>query len=212
MLSPLRLDIAALTLGSPWLIDEAIVKSHARIDMTDDDDLLEVYLRAAIGWAESATQRVIYRRQCRWVLREFPYHHIGEIRLPCGLAQSVSSIAYVSGGQNFTLTGPSSGSPGGTDYQEDLNSESGGVLMPLRGNYWPNTDCDAVAPVTITFNAGWDADDVPAELQHAILFAVEDMYDSRGTGSVEPSVLSNGGSNLAVREALVSPYRLTRIY
>jgi uncharacterized phiE125 gp8 family phage protein len=210
MLSPLRLDIDALTLGSPWLIDEGIVKAHARIDAADDDDLLAIYLRAAIGWAESATNRVIFRRQCRWVLRDFPWER--EIRLPCGLARSVASIAYVTGGQTITLTGPSSGSPGGTDYQEDLNADSGGVLMPPQGGSWPNADCDAVAPVTITFTVGWDAANVPAELQHAILFAVDDMYDGRGTASADPAMLAAAGSTLAVREALISPWRLTRVY
>lgn len=211
MLSPLRLDVDPLVLGSPWLISESLVKAHSRIDTSDEDALLEVYLRAAIGWAESATNRVIYQRPCRWVLRDFPVWN-QEIRLPCGLAQSVESIVYYSSAQSHTLTGPSAGSPGGTDYQEDLNADSGGVLMPPQGGTWPCADYDAVAPVVINFTAGWAAADVPAELQHAILFAVEDMYDARSTGDVDPAMLSAVGSSLAVRETLISPWRLTRIY
>lgn len=204
---PIGIDIDALTLGSPWLIDRSIVKAHTRVDADDDDALLAVYLQAAIGWAESATQRVIYRRACRVMFSGFPLYD--PIRLPCGKTQSVTSIVYSSGGQNLTLTGPSSGSPAGTDYQEDLRADSGGILMPVQGAAWPDTDSDVPAPVTITFTAGWDAADVPMELQYAIIFAVADMYDARAPEGMD---LGNVGERLTARESLISAWRLTRVY
>jgi uncharacterized phiE125 gp8 family phage protein len=209
MLSPLRLSIDALS-TSPWLIDEDIVKAHTRIDASDDDALLDLYLRAAIQWAENATQRVIFSRTCRWVLRDFPCYR--EIRLPCGKTSAVAGISYVSGGQTYALTGPSAGSPAGTDYQEDLNADYGGVLMPPLGGSWPSADCDAVAPVTITFTAGWPAGAVPPELQHAILFAVDDYYEMRGSLSFDANIIGVTGQNLAIRDNLISAYRLTRLY
>jgi uncharacterized phiE125 gp8 family phage protein len=178
----------------------------------DDDKLLQVYIGAAVSWAEGATHRTIFQRSHRWVLRDFPDCRYSDIRLPRGKASSVSGITYVAGGQTVTLRGPSAGSPASADYQEDLTSDSGGVLMPPQGGTWPSVDYDAVAPVVVTFTAGWPPAAVPSELQHAILFAVEDMYDMRGQNDFDPSMVTAAGPKFSARESLISSYRLTRWY
>lgn len=212
MICPLRLDIAALgDDASPPFVDEALLKRHVRVSFVDDDDLIDVYLRAAIRWCENATQRTIFRRAHAWVLRDFNLEYPCDIRLPRGKAQSVTSIVYSSNGIPVTLTGPSS-SPAGADYQEDLRSEAGGVVMPVLGGSWPGIDHDAVSPVVINFVAGWASDDVPEDLIHAIMFAVDDAYDLRGTSDFNPALLIGSGPRLATREALISSYRLTRVY
>ena len=212
MLCPLRIDIDDLPESPVWLISKDLISRHGRIDASDDDPLLQAYLKAAIGWAENETHRTIFQRDHRWVLREFPVCGRMEILLPRGKTQSVSSVSYSVNGQTTVMTGPSAGSPGGTDYQEDLRGDGGGVLMPLRGASWPSVDCDVPAPVTITFSAGWASDDVPPEIVHAILFAVEDLYDIRGTGDFNAATLAASGPRFAAREALISGYRLSRWY
>ena len=211
MLSALRLDVDPFdNAGSPAPFDLDLQKLHSRIDSSDEDELLQVYIGAAVSWAEGAMHRTIFQRSHRWVLRDFPVCRYSDIRLPRGKASSVSGIAYVAGGQTVTLRGPSAGSPAAADYQEDLTSDSGGVLMPPQGGSWPSVDYDAVAPVVVTFTAGWPAAEVPAELKHAILFAVEDMFDLRGQGDFEPAMVAASGPRYSVREALISGYRLTR--
>lgn len=212
MLCPLRLKVDPIVMGSPWLISEGLIKQHSRIDDADSDDVLEVYLKAAILWAENTTHRTIFARAHQWVLRDFPHSHRMEIRLPRGKVQSVDGISYVSGGQVLNLAGPSAGSPGGSDYQEDLSGSDGGSLMPPQGGSWPSVDYDVPAPVTVSFTAGWLAGEVPADIVHAILFAVEDMFDVRGTPDFSPAMVSADGPRFATREALISPYRLTRWY
>jgi uncharacterized phiE125 gp8 family phage protein len=212
MLCPLRIDIDALPDTPGWLISKDLIALHGRIDASDDDSLLQAYLKAAIGWAENETHRTIFQCEHRWVLREFPVWDRMEILLPRGKTQSVSSISHVEGGETVILRGLSSGSPAGASYQEDLRGDGGGMLMPLRGTSWPTVDCDVPAPVTITFSAGWATDEVPAEVVHAILFAVEDLYDIRGTGDFNAAVLSASGPRFAAREALISGYRLSRWY
>lgn len=212
MLSPLRLDVDQLVIGSPWPISEALVKQHSRIDSADSDTVLELYLKAAIQWAENETHRTIFARENRWVLRDFPRDRGQAIRLPRGKTQSVASIEYSVNGSLQTLRGPSSGSPAGTDYLEDLRGEDGGTLMPPRGGCWPSADCDVPAPVTVTFQAGWAAADVPAEIVHAILFAVEDSYELRGMCDVDANVIGVTGQSLPVRTLLISGYRLSRWY
>ncbi len=200
-----RLEVAALTM-SPLPIDLSVIKSHCSIDGNDFDTLLETYLFAAINWAEGYTCRSIFSRTHTWVLKEFPIWDNQEIRLPRGKTQSVQNIQYVNGGSTTTITGPTSDTPG-TSYQEDLTGDNGGVVMPPQGNNWPSIDYDVPAPVKINFTAGWLSSEVPDQVIHSILFAIDDMFEMRGAKDVQ-----NAGSNLNARMALISPYRLHRFY
>jgi uncharacterized phiE125 gp8 family phage protein len=206
MLSPLRLEVDPLA-GSPLPVDLDLIKAHAAIDSTDFDALLPVYLFAAIDWAENAMHRTIFARPHRWVLRDFPHTRFEEIGLPRGKTQAVEKIEYVSGNQTVTLTGPSSGSPAGTDYREDLRGDDGGVVAPGNGRSWPSVDYDAPAPVIIHFTAGWTVGSVPSAIIHALLFAVADAFEMRSEAD-----LSGSGTHFQAREALISPYRLVRLY
>lgn len=206
MLSPVRLDIDPVQ-GSPFPLDLAIIKQHCNVGGTEFDDLLEAYTLAAVDWAESYMNRTIFSRSHSWILRDFPQTSLQMMRLPRGKTRSVESIAYVAAGQTVTLTGPSSGSPAGDDWQEDLGGNFGAVLMPPKGTSWPSVDYDTPAPVTVTFTAGWDAADIPKEILHGIWFAVSDAFDLRGT-----SDLSDAGVNLMRRQNLLSGYRLLRFY
>lgn len=204
-LCPIRLDVSALTV-SPLPLDLTLVKQHVAEDSTDNDDLLEHYTLAAILWAEGSMRRTIYARSHTWVLKAFPRGRDQTIRLPRGKTQSIESIAYSSGGAVTTLTGPSSGSPAGTDYQEDLRGDDGAVILPARGAAWSSVDTDVPAPVVITFTAGWLASEIPQDIIHGLLFSVADAFDVRGTADMTT------GRNFETREALISPYRLHRWY
>ena len=204
-LCPIRLSVSALD-SSPLPIDLALIKTHCAIDTTDFDTLLTTYLLAAIAWAEGTTHRTIFSRAHIWTLRQFPYcDYYQEIPLPRGKTQSVESIQYVVNGQTLTLTGSSS-SPVATGYQEDLRGDDGGTLRPAFGSTWPSVDYDAPAPVTINFTAGWLSNEVPSDVVHALLFAVSDAFETRSTADMSQ------GRNFDVREALISPYRLSRLY
>jgi uncharacterized phiE125 gp8 family phage protein len=205
-LSPLRLDVEALEL-SPFPLDMTLVKAHCAVDGDDFDTLLELYSRAAIDWCEGYTHRTLYARTHVWVLRDFPRDCL-ELRLPRGKTVSVASIVYrASDGTLTTLQGPSSGSPAGTGYQEDLRGDDGGILLPPAGEYWPDVDTTYAAPVVVTFEAGYTAANVPADLIHALLFSVSDAYDTRGAAD-----LGSSGRNLMTRQTLASAYQLVREY
>lgn len=203
-LCPLRLEVAELD-SSPLPLDLAVVKEHLAVDGDDNDALIEQLVLASIRWGENYMRRTIFARTHTWVLREFPADAYGEIRLPRGKTQSIEGIAYSVNGQIVTLAGPSSGSPAGTDYQEDLRGNGGAIVMPARSQSWPSTDLDVPAPVVITFTAGWLPNEVPADVIHGLLFSVSDAFDLRGTGD-----FTTFGSNFTTREGLLSPYRLKR--
>lgn len=211
MLCPICLEVAALP-GSPSPVDLDLIKQHCSIDDDDFNDQLEVYLSAAILWAEGSTHRTIFSRAHKWVLKDFPYSERNEIRLPRGKTRSVESVQYSLNGAAQTLRGPTSGSPIGSSYQEDLRGDDGAILMPPRGGSWPSPDIDVPAPVTINFTAGWLPADVPADVLHAVLFSISDAFDLRGTSDFSPAMIQLGGPRFEAREALISPYRLVRWY
>ena len=142
------------------------------------------------------------------MLSDFPRTSYQQIRLPRGKTRVVNSVEYIVGGSPQTLIGPTGSSPPGNDLQEDLRGEDGGVIMPPRGASWPSPDRDCPAPVTITFEAGWDAAEIPADITRALLFWLRTGIDD-DRGSVDPRALS---ANRDTFEALVSPYRLSRWY
>jgi uncharacterized phiE125 gp8 family phage protein len=204
-LCPVRLDVDPLA-ASPLPVDLAALKQHLRVDVPDDDALIGTYLLAAVSWAEGAMHRTIFSRGHRWVLRDFPQDTYQRIRLPRGKTVSVDKIEVDRRDGLLTLRGPSSGSPAGTDYMEDLRGDDGALVMPQAGASWPSAELDRPAPVTVHFTAGWAQADVPQEIVHALMFAVADAYELRGTPDL------NGGRTLDAREALISGWRLSRWY
>jgi len=204
---PIRLDVAALpAFAAPF--DLATVKAHCAIDTTDFDAQLDVYMKAAVHWAEGVMHRSIFSRSHTWVLDRFPLAHIP---LPRGKTSAVATVEYSYGGVITTLKGPTSAPPG-TDFQEDLRGDDGGVIMPPRTGSWSSTDEDVPSPVVITFTAGYAAANIPPEIVHAMLFAVEDMFDIRGSKDVPAVALTFGGPRLGIRNELLSPWNLTRWY
>lgn len=184
-------------------LDLETVKSDLRIDPEGDLDsvLVEQYIPDALSWAEGSTRRTILARAHRWILADFPRTRDQVITLPRGKAQSVASIAYSLNGSITTLTGPSSGSPEGTDYQEDLRGTSG-RLMPNRGSSWPSVDCDAIAPVVITFTAGWEVGSIPAPIRRAMTVAVYEALELKGL------LDTRAGFDVDFRDKIISAWRL----
>lgn len=206
VLCPLDLKVDDLPASMPSL---ATIKTHAAVDGTDLDSIIsDVYLPDAILWAEGQMHRTIISRGHRWVLKDFPRDARQEIRLPRGNTTAVESIVYHNNGSTTTLTGPtSSGSPAGTDWREDLRGDEGAVLMPPRGENWPNVDDDHPSPVVITFTAGWSVSAIPAPLIRALGHKVADYIGIRNTEGVPVE-----RNRLVYAEAIVSDWSLHRWY
>ena len=162
----------------PWTLAEA--KAHLRISIDAEDAILRQYVKAARQWVEDETKRALVNQTWDYSLDAFPYWRI---RLPLGRCQSVTQISYYdSSGAVQTLTGPSSGSPAGTDYQEDLSSDEGGILSPTPSGSWPSWQSYRMKAVTVRFVAGYGSDptSIPADLRFAVLYRLSDLYEYRG--------------------------------
>lgn len=186
-------------------VDLQDVKDQLRIlDDQFDPLLYNIHIPAAVNWAEGVMHRNILSRTVTWVISDFPRGVDESLRLPLGKTQSVSSIAYTQNNTTTTLTGPTSGSPVGTDYREDLTGSEGGVLFPAYNETWPSVDLDAPQPVVITFSAGWTAAQIPPQVKHAIFMYCADAIDITGAADVTQ------WSDLSAKATLLSSWRLVR--
>ncbi len=132
-----------------------IAKAHLKVDHDADDELIREQALAARQWIETYTRRALISQTWALTLADFPRRHPFEILLPLGQVIAVNSISYTDeDGAAQTLTGPTSGSPAGTGYQEDLTSGSECRLRPPVGGEWPGVQAEAIQPVSISFTAG----------------------------------------------------------
>lgn len=126
----------------------AEVRQHCKIDITDDDALLSIYLAAARQHAEQQTRRQIVAARWRMVLDRFPATSCESIRIPVGPVRRIVSIEYTDpDGVLQTLSA--------TDYLSELSGEPIRI-QPAYGLSWPSIRHQRGA-VHITFDAGYAA-------------------------------------------------------
>lgn len=210
-LTPLVLDIDPLPTALPF--DQALIKLHCHLNEEQtggpfDAMLLDSYLRSAILWAEGQMHRTIVARAHRWTLQQFPFNYADyyRINLPRGKCQSIASVKYSFNHQIVTMLGASN-SPPMSDFQQDLTSDDGAVIMPAVASVWQQADLDVVAPVVISFTAGYSTfATIPTDISTALFFYVSDCFEVRGTTDI------NAASYADVRMNKISPYILDRWY
>lgn len=149
-------------------------KSHLRVDVSDDDALIDGYAAAAREHAEAYTRRALLTQTWDLVLDRFPTDDV--ILLPKPPLQSVSAIGYIDV-NGVSQTWNSS--------LYDVDAPSGeravrGRISPAFGEVWPTARSQLNA-VTITFVAGYGnaATDVPKAIIQAMLLLLGHWYDHR---------------------------------
>jgi uncharacterized phiE125 gp8 family phage protein len=161
----LKLYTAPVTL--PVTVAEA--KAQCRVDISDDDTLIEAMIKAASDRCEQYTGRVVMHQHWELALDEFP----DAIELTRPPVTAVSFVKYIdSAGIEQTM---SSG-----DYYLDKASDFGSAyIVPAYGGSWPTPRTQANA-VTVRFTCGHSsASDVPPAIKQWILLMVAAMYEYR---------------------------------
>ncbi len=182
-----------------------LAKGHLRVTTDDEDSLVKTYIAAATKWAEEYMRRAVVEQT--WTLTGdlFPIRAPFTIGLPLGRCTAVNQIDYTdSAGAAQVLRGPSSSSPVGTDYQEDLSGDEGGRIRPNSDEDWPQTEDHIMAAVSIEFVVGYGAGGartIPASVITGILYRLTDLYEFRG------AIDGNGTANAKDQ---LSAYRLQK--
>jgi len=144
-----------------------MIKNHCRIEIDDDDTLLEQYVLSATEYCERMTLHGI--SYCQWdaATNCFPSF----LRLPMNNVVSIVSVSYIDR-NNSTQVVPSS--------LYDFDSFSSVPEIYLRPNsQWPETS-GRINSVVVRFYAGYsDLSLIPKTLIQAILILASHWYEHR---------------------------------
>lgn len=172
-------------------------KRHLRVDIADDDALIETLVAAATAWVETITRRALVTQTWDLALDAWPAG--GRINVPKAPLQSVTSVtAYDRDGGSAVFAG--------SNYLVDTDGQPGAVVL-RSGASWPSAELREVNGVRVRFVAGYgDPEDVPAPITEAILLAIGTMYENREDVQVAQGI-SVTALPFGIRR-LLAPYRL----
>jgi uncharacterized phiE125 gp8 family phage protein len=149
----------------------AEVKSHARIDHSDDDAMLQTLIDAAVSHLDGYSGllgRCMITQTWELYYDAFP---CGDLRIPLGKLISVTSVEYVDPVTELYVTWDAA------NYEID-NVSLDGWVIPVDA--WP-TVFDTSNAVRVTFTAGYGATaaEVPAAVRQAMLMLIGHWYANR---------------------------------
>ena len=165
----------------------AEAKLHLRVDGTDEDALIWLYIKAARESCEDRLECTLPVTSWRLTLDSFPE----AIRLLRGPMLTLDAVRYIDiDGVQQTL------SP--QDYRLDMASTPG-YVVPSFGKAWPETRAEINA-VEVDFTAGYSIE-IPAATKAWILLAIGELYANREASSDRP-VVAHGFA-----DRLLDPFR-----
>lgn len=181
---PLQLVTAPAV--TPISVDE--VQEHLRGVPDVDDARLGRLILAAVAATETALRRSLINQSWLYSVDRFP---VGDLELPRGSLDSVSSVVYDDGDESEQTLSASV-------YEVDDRHVPGRVRL-ADGQSWPTTSGRPNC-VRVEFVSGFGAapQDVPEPIRQSLLLQVEAIYDSRESMLDEKSA----------QWALIVPYRL----
>lgn len=180
--------VAAITLQS--------VKDHLKVTDNDEDTVLELYIGAAVAWAEDFTKRPFIARTLKLTIEAFPASRV--IELPVPLVSAISSVKYYNEAGVLTTFDPANywGLTGDVDGP--------GQVILKSSSQWPTVEEGRPRPVEVTFVAGYgDAPEfVPDDIRNAVLLMAAHLHVNRipyVTGTIVSEVPRTMESLLAPR-------------
>jgi len=171
------MNIKTITAPTAEPITLAEAKLHLKVDIDDDDDLIEGLITSARQYAESVTRRAIASATYELVLDDFPGFSDEEIVLPRPPLESVSSIKYT----DYEGTETEWDSSNYVVYEDEP-----AVIIPAYTEYYPDFTPYPKGAVKIRYVAGYKsgATDpnliLPQPIKQAMLLIITDMYENRG--------------------------------
>lgn len=181
--------------AAPAALPITVAEARAQVRLGDDDsqdELLAGLIATAVDHLDGyggILGRCLAPQTWRLCLDGFP---AAAIDLPLPPLRSVTSIAYVdAAGETQALA----------DSAYDVLDGPLARICPAYGTSWPATRRQARA-VTITFEAGWAAGELPPAIGHALKIIVEGLFEG---GDLTELVQGR-----AVK-ALLAPWRVARV-
>ncbi len=149
------------------------LKDHLRMgsgfDLPPDQDaLMASHLRAAMAAIEGRIAKALIERRFRWTVES--WRDGAEVALPLAPASAIVSVTLVDAGGDLTVLPP-------TSWR--LISDLHRPRLAGKGIALPPVPTDGTAMVEFDAGFGPDWDDVPADLQQAVLLLAAEFYEHR---------------------------------
>jgi len=181
--------------GEP--ISRALAKLHAKIEVTTDDDWVDIWIKAAREEAEAYTGRAFIRRTYRADIPDFAE----QMRLPHKPIISISSVKYYNTDSPSVLT-----TLAATNYELSRD-----VVSRAYGGTWPSI-ASRMDSVQITYLAGYAptsspevlAENVPGSVKAAMCLAITDYNENRERQVIYPGQMLENKAFCR----LLDPYRV----
>lgn len=153
--------------GTPVSLADA--KLQCRVTHSEEDDLINGLIAAAVSMVEDYCGRALLEQTWRLTLDQFAER----IVLPRGPVQEIETFTYLDrDGAEQTVSS--------NLYKLDLDADPQVILLEPQ-QQWPAVGNFAV-PITITYVTGHaEADAVPAAIKQAILMLVANWFRNRET-------------------------------
>lgn len=160
-----------ITIGpniEPVTLAEA--KAQCRVDLDDDDALIESYILAAREYLEGIDWRAWLTQTIEYWIDRWPPDYV--IELPRPPVQSVTSIKYYDL-DNVERTFSSAA------YFVDTITQPCRIGLNWNSN-WPPEPLRAINAICVTYVAGWTAQEYfPQRLKQAMLLLIGHWYENR---------------------------------
>jgi uncharacterized phiE125 gp8 family phage protein len=169
--------LSVITASTVESVSIAEVKAQARIDGTEEDDLIAAYITAARQWCEAYVARPLTATAVSYRLSldsfcDRRYYKDGVLYFPVAPVLASSGITYQPSDGSTSATWASS------NYSIDVYSEPA-RLAPVYGQVYPDTRAQLNA-ITIPFTAGYSTGaDVPQGCRTAIKMLAAHWYEQR---------------------------------
>lgn len=190
-------DLALVLVTAPAEepVTTAEAKSHLRVDIADDDGLIDDLVSGCREQVENHTRRALVTQTWDLFFDAWP---AGDILIPRPPLQSVTGVYYTNDEGVETQVSSSI-------YLVDVKREPGRVVLK-SGESWPSATLQGINGVRVRFVAGYGAAAaVPGPIKSALKLWLGDLYENRentligiGTAVVEMPFAAR---------ALLSPYR-----
>ena len=166
----MNISLVTAPTAEPVDLDEA--KLHLRVDINDDDVLIESLILVARRISEGISNHKIITQTWNIFMDAFPGS--STFYLPKSLAPlaSVTHIKYTDEDDNQSTFGSS-------NYVVDIYSEPARIKLSDGAN-WPTDTLIELNGVEIQIVVGYgDPDDVPQEFKQAIMLMIGHWYENR---------------------------------
>lgn len=148
------------------VITTADLKDHLRVDVADEDALIDAYLLAAMSLAQHYSGRAIGEQTLELALDEFPD---GAVKLECPPVTSIVSVSYLDAtGTTQTMNS--------SNYTLDDYGDQAHWLLAAADTDWPST-YEAANAVKVRYVAG--SQTLEHAVRQALLLTVGDFFENR---------------------------------